>query len=681
MRRMSRMTQHLPNGQQMSVCMICESETGEYVVYSRPKIGSQTPFFPILESLSSSNSSQINCCRYCSQSLLEQWDNFEQKLIPIKNRFYYLNNKSLNNNKQIDVNNTKTNNTTEEVLDLSLASTSTSASTSNSTNFRVDTNSSNNNGVKYWTPNRFPQICYICGEETATLVNVLVRPMANCPYFPSLASHPKPIGANPIDSNGRIGACESCHRLLIQQWDQFQRSNVAIPDRHYSLRPMIGSTETRQRINRYCCALCNIEFSHSMQNVVISMLSTNDSNSSMKKLIVSSAQEFIISSGTNLETGRVLTCINCFKNLLPPELKTNDNQQQQQQQHPTNHYSQNDSKKKSVSEYNSSSNDQEVCTLCNRIKTQLFLIDTNPRVGHERKCYFPFLKNFLKPHEIDSYGRVKVCNSCLASLESQWEAFESALIPHNQRDYRLLMRRSPPLRQISPPPLKIQVSSPPPLQQSFISEPLLTTVTTQTHNIYCTTSSSMQYPNETETKICGPMDDMLSALGGPQLTSGNCVVCGEYSMAGHSYELLSSPRVAPLLNHEFGIYPFFPILKKLIALNNNNSADERDNDNRNNAGLVCTFCYHSLIGQWIAYNASPFLEDKDPIRRTYNCKDYICYICGVTTFRQRVRSITVKDFPFLLEHPRPPGESQSCGIFSFKLNILYFLITIKQVQH
>jgi len=281
-------------------------------------------------------------------------------------------------------------------------------------------------------------------------------------------------------------------------------------------------------------------------------------------------------------------------------------------------------------------------------------------MGQERKPFFPFLKDLVKPHEIDSCGRARVCNVCLSSLESQWDAFESALIPQSQRDYRVLMRRSPPLRQISPPPLKIQVSSPPPLQQSFISEPLLTTVTTQTHNVYCTTSSSIQYSNESEAKISGPMDEILAALGGPQLSSSaNCTVCGEYSLAGHSYQILLAPKVPPLLNHELGIYPFFPFLKKLIALNSNNSntsnnSDDRDNDNRL-TGLVCTFCYHSLIGQWIAYNASPFLEDKDPIRRTYNCKDYICYICGVTTFRQRVRSITVKDFPFLLEHPRPAG--------------------------
>ena len=620
-------------------CMICERESDRlYVVYSRPTIGAQTPFFPVLEPLSGS-SSAINSCQLCSQSLLNQWNEYESKQIPIKNRFYYLNNKNpiLSTKSALSVNhknqnNGQNHNTPEEVLDLSCSSSS--SNSNNRSNSRSDIN------VRHFG-NQLPIICYLCGEDSQTSVSVLVRRTANCPYFPSLASHPKPIGANPIDANGKIESCELCHRLLIQQWDHFQRMNVPINERQYTLRANVRNSD-RTRANRYSCVLCNTELSQSTQNVVISMLTVIEANSDIKKLILSSAQEFIIGSGNSLETGRVLTCISCFRDLI--------NKNNSGPPMPPNSSIPADLKKGITP-------NEQLCPLCHRIRSQLFFIETNPSA--DRKPFFPFLKDLVKPHEMDSLGRVKICNMCLPSLESQWEAFESALIPQNQRDYMLSSRSSPVLQTLSPPALKIVVSSPPPLQQSIVCEPLLTTVTTlttQSHN-YCMTNSSKQYINKSETKISGPMDEILSVLNGPILKSTNCLVCGEFSMSGHTYQILSSPRVPPLISHELGIYPFFPFLKRLIAINASNNSEDDNIDNRSNSGLVCTFCFHSLIGQWIAYNSSPFIEDKDPMRRTYNCRDFICYICGVTTFRQRVRSIELKDFPFLLEHSRPPGET------------------------
>lgn len=630
----------------LSRCTVCERECDRlYVVYSRPTIGAQTPFFPVLESLSA-NSSAINCCQHCSQSLLNQWNEYESKQIPIKNRFYYLNknfnikNTSIANKNQ---NNGLNHGSTEEVLDLS-------CSTSNS----IRTNTRGDNNSKHWA-NPSPTVCYLCGEECQSSVGVLVRRTANCPYFPSLASHQKPVGANPIDANGRVDSCESCHRLLIQQWDHFQRLNVPISERQYALRAGVRCGD-RIRANRFSCVLCCTELSQSTQNVVISMLTLNESNSDIRKLILSSAQEFIIGSGISLESGRVLTCISCFRELI--------NRNHSAPPMPPNPSVSTDPKKSTPSE--------QLCPLCHRIRSQMFHIETNP--SPERKPFYPFLRDLVKPHEIDSLGRVLICNMCLPSLESQWEAFESALIPQSQRDYILSSRSSPVPRTLSPPTLKIVVSSPPPLQQSIVSEPLLTTVTTLTtqSQTYCMTNSSKQYVNKSETRIAGPMDEILTALNSPLLKSISCMVCGEYSASGHTYQLLTSPRVPPLINTELGFYPFFPFLKKLVSLNASNNFDDIDLDNRSNSVLVCTFCFHSLIGQWVAYNSSPFFEDKDPMRRTYNWKDFICYICGGTRVRQQVRSIELKDFPFLLEHSRPPGEKSH-----FTLHLTFIILFLK----
>ena len=344
-------------------------------------------------------------------------------------------------------------------------------------------------------------------------------------------------------------------------------------------------------------------------------------------------------------------------------------------------------------------NELLLCFACKQHKSE-YWVET--KENSEKKPFYPFLND---SNELIN-GRARVCAQCHLILEIQWDGFENGYVPYNQRVYQLSSSaKRPPTSSLthlssvvatttststttttslatsslsssssSPAiitqvvngqpacPLKIQIAVPNSssslpstigigsVQNHVQNNPsehfLLTTVTNTTSNqsIIPTINCQDQHFNKL-------LNELLTSIGGPHPhLSGTCLICSQHSAAGQTFQIFSTTRNI-ILSSELGIYPYFPMLKSLI----HNSSKKSKNLIDNNTHLACTYCYHSLMAQWIAYHLSGKPVDHDLSTRHYDCQNFVCYVCGVTTYRQFVRSITVKDFPFLSDHKRPPG--------------------------
>ncbi|KMY95804.1 uncharacterized protein LOC6735712 isoform X2 [Drosophila simulans] len=535
--------------------------------------------------------------------------------------------------------------------------------------------------------NSITEVCYVCGDEQrrGSLIELSTvkpretgRPGPSVPYFPLFnEQHPRPARSRPKDPRGMIQACLPCYEDLMQQWNVHQASHKPESERSYLLRKR--STPVAERTTFVCytcgtdtpssqlrlvyccpnaerepyypfiktmkvyknaspispqgmvqvCSTCNEKHSGLAEGGPPPASSSThsavgggspsaghslESNSAMYStsgaITGNSGAQF---GGRNSPSEKSLANSDSMSNVRFRPYETNSNNSNSNTARDLKQIRRSDSRPNSPSSSQGAienGHGQYPCSICKVMcpSNKMDWLSTSAEHMNSHAMHFPCLKanavtnnnnnnntnnnNNNNNNELNS-NRVLACKDCKDYLASQWETMDAERVPLEHRRYN-------------------------------IPSPMLT-------------SSSPNGSRHGAMSINTPPSTPSISSSTPASTSIYCYLCGLHSDLTLARVLYASKE---------GSRPYFPLLLKHNSLPN---AEQL----RNNSALVCTFCYHSMLNQWRKYEAqSPSVNPAD---RKYNWHDYNCHLCGITTYRKRVRALPVNEFPFVKHQKSDDG--------------------------
>ncbi|KAL4717837.1 hypothetical protein ACJJTC_000986, partial [Scirpophaga incertulas] len=481
--------------------------------------------------------------------------------------------------------------------------------------------------------NSMTEVCYVCGDEyrRGTLLNLHTKQpkdrASKQAYFPIFGEqHPRPPRSRPKDAAGTVRACAACHHHLLQQWAAYQMRGVPANERMYTLRTRPPSL---------------------LPPSPLSLASSGD-----KSLVAATHS---------------------------PSMERLERPASQPQ--PTASF---------------------VCYVCGvpAPSSQLRLVYCCP--NPEREPYYPFITS-LKPHPeaspISPQGMVQICATCYKTIPHKYPSYGENGEPNpivtppqaNNIRFKPYDIKSTTSSQPNKRPASAVATNP---QNQIISGE-------NGMGLYRCYVCAGVFPHAAMEWLCTTAEYMnshamhfpcLAAGGGRVLACSRCVrhlarqwdlLDAERVPLEHRRYNIPSPqpaaangdRVIPTppssasdrtnasnsctsiycflcgLHSDFtlarilygqpqGNAPYFPCL--LTHQSHPNAEQLRENG----SALVCTFCYHSLLSQWRRYEAAGGCSAE---RRVYNTHDYHCHLCGIKTYRKRVRALPIKEFPFLVQ--------------------------------
>lgn len=306
-----------------------------------------------------------------------------------------------------------------------------------------------------------------------------------------------------------------------------------------------------------------------------------------------------------------------------------------------------------------------------------------PKRPSTSAMFFPFVRELKRPSSAEplrSDGTVIACMKCFGHLSYQWEMQESEGVSVYHRQYSLQFLGHKPSESLSTSSRR--VSSP---ESEERIEPLNIHITAASPHIHSSqNSTSHHYPqgllaiaadsdsrpvSQTSSLSVSPIksydivadsklytatdatpSSSLKPVPHPlqqvsEIPNRVCFLCAEKCLIHKMKQINAYPSRHEAKHAQ--IEPFFPFLANIQP------AVGADALTEDGTVIVCKVCFYSLLKQWSEYEQSQNPAHSNRWLRKYNLPNYVCYVCAVENERKNMRTISVKNFNFLLDHKAP----------------------------
>ncbi|GFO34766.1 BTB/POZ domain-containing protein at5g03250-like [Plakobranchus ocellatus] len=277
-------------------------------------------------------------------------------------------------------------------------------------------------------------ICYTCGVERSGVAAKFVSSQVHAPgepHFPFLARLAPYKGASPMTAQGVCRVCDLCFSSLCHQWLAYEQHGTPSSARIFRLNNLFFSNDA----------------SLSMSGSQIGGKPREE-----EKLLAASSEKFVHES-PSIEEKQVTD-----RDLAHRLTKGSREDEEMARQDSL----------------------REVCYLCSQPWSPLKMcpLYTTPATSalkEEDQMFFPFIRELRRPQgarPLNPDGSVRVCISCSANLQAQWQHYQSDGTPGSKRRYSLLpyaASDSSPHTQ-SPPSQKARMEGAKSLEYSNLSQ-------------------------------------------------------------------------------------------------------------------------------------------------------------------------------------------------------------------
>ncbi|XP_054275991.1 uncharacterized protein LOC128995112 [Macrosteles quadrilineatus] len=457
--------------------------------------------------------------------------------------------------------------------------------------------------------NAVTEVCYVCGEEFArgSLTQISSKPSAAnspTPFFPSLILHPRPARSRPMDSGGKVQACTLCFTHLLHQWQAYSTQGVAHSERNYKLRK-------REATTNFVCYTCALEYPSS--SIRLLYCCPNPEKEAYFPFICSLKPP--PGASPISPQGMVQVCSICYKSIPQKQSLFGSGVKSELEPMPATTQS------------------TLPLTYPSVATTPTLPAAKSPDIRFRpyelsRPSPSPKATPSPKPPSVDGsnglqHYRCYVCGNQTPQSNMEWLSTEAEGMNSHAMHF-------PCLRTLGSQEGRID-SWGRVLTCLPCSKHLARQWEAMENDRIPLERRRYDVPHNTQNGI-----SPASSVSGGNSSSIYCFLCGLHSDLTLARVLYSKPQGRNA--------PYFP---SLLTHSSPANAEQLREDG---SALVCTFCYHSMVAQWRA------LAHQQPDTRVYNWRDYICYVCGITTYRLRVRALPVKDFPFVRYHRQPDGS-------------------------